>query len=67
MGVFIPREDVDRAGKIGLYEYFCMTSPNVLKRKGSDFCRVDHDSLCMKRSGEWWWHSRGLYGRNAIS
>ncbi|SEG26835.1 hypothetical protein SAMN04487934_1138 [Eubacterium ruminantium] len=32
MGVFIPREDVDRAGKIGLYEYFCMISPNVLKR-----------------------------------
>lgn len=67
MGVYIPREDVDRAGKIGLYEYFRMTSPNVLKRKGSDFCHVDHDSLCMKRSGEWWWHSRGLYGRNAIS
>ena len=30
MGVYIPREDVDRAGKIGLYEYFRMTSPNVI-------------------------------------
>ncbi len=67
MGIYIPREDVERASSIGLYDYFRMTMPSVLKRKGNDFCHIDHDSLCMKRSGEWWWHSRGLYGRNAIS
>ena len=67
MGIYIPREDVERASGIGLYDYFKMTMPSVLKRKGNDFCHIDHDSLCMKRSGEWWWHSRGLFGRNAIS
>ncbi|MCR4608101.1 MAG: DUF3991 and toprim domain-containing protein [Eubacterium sp.] len=67
MGIYIPHEDVERAGSVGLYDYFRMTDPTVLRRKGRDFCHKDHDSLCMKKSGEWWWHSRGLYGRNAIS
>ena len=67
VGIYIPHEEVEKASRVGLYDYFRMTMPSVLKRKGKDYCHVDHDSLCMKTSGEWWWHSRGLYGRNAIS
>jgi len=67
MGVYTPRVDVERASGIGLYDYFRLTMPSVLKRKGKDYCYKDHESFCMKTSGEWWWHSRGLYGKNAIS
>lgn len=67
MGVYIPPEEAARAKAVGLYDYFRLNRPGILKRTGRDYKHIDHDSFCLKTSGEWWWHSRGLHGSNALS
>lgn len=64
--IWIPKETTDMAKRIGLLQYFRKTSPDSLRRMGSDYCLKQHDSLKMSENGKWNWFSKGIGGSNAI-
>lgn len=78
MGVYIPPEDVEEAKRISLMDYLSRHKPDMyanIKRVGSQYIvkaryfgtKGYYSSFSIKAStGDWWWHSKGLHGRNAL-
>jgi len=78
MGVFIPKEDVEYARQISLLEFLSRERPLMyenLKRVGSQYVvkaryygtKGPYSSFLIRASdGEWWHHSKGTHGRNAL-
>jgi hypothetical protein len=65
MGQGVSREQIARAKEIGIEEYILSREPNNVKRKGREYRLRDHDSLTIS-NGMWYWHSRGIGGKNVI-
>ena len=65
MSCFVEKEQVERAKEIDVLDYIFATEPHNIKRVGNGFRLKDHDSLSVA-SGKWYWHSRGIGGKNAI-
>ena len=78
MGVYIPKEDVEYARQISLLEFLSKSRPLMyenLKRVGSQYVvkaryygtKGPYSSFLIRASdGEWWHHSKGTHGRNAL-
>ena len=78
MGVFIPKEDVEYARQVSLLEFLSRSRPQMyenLKRVGSQYVvkaryygtKGLYSSFLIRASdGEWWHHSKGTHGRNAL-
>ena len=78
MGVYIPKEDVEYARQISLLEFLSKSRPLMyenLKRVGSQYVvkaryygtKGLYSSFLIRASdGEWWHHSKGTHGRNAL-
>ena len=78
MGVYIPKEDVEFARQISILEFLSKARPLMyenLKRVGSQYVvkaryygtKGPYSSFMIRASdGEWWHHSKGTHGRNAL-
>ncbi|MBQ9872755.1 MAG: DUF3991 and TOPRIM domain-containing protein [Eubacterium sp.] len=78
MGVYIPPEDVEEARRISLLDYLRQNRPDMygnIRRVGSQYIVLAryfgtkgmYSSFSIKAStGDWWWHSKGLHGKNAL-
>ena len=78
MGVYIPKEDVEYARQISILEFLSKARPLMyenLKRVGSQYVvkaryygtKGPYSSFMIRASdGEWWHHSKGTHGRNAL-
>lgn len=78
MGVYIPPEDVEEARRVSLMDYLRQNRPDMygnIKRVGSQYIVLArffgtkgiYSSFRIKAStGDWWWHSKGIHGRNAL-
>ena len=78
MGVYIPHEDVDEARHVSLMDYLQRKRPDMygnIRRVGSQYVVLAryfgtkgvYSSFMIRASnGEWWWHSKGLHGKNAL-
>ena len=78
MGVYIPKEDVEYARQINILEFLSKARPLMyenLKRVGSQYVvkakyygtKGPYSSFLIRASdGEWWHHSKGTHGKNAL-
>ena len=78
MGVYIPKEDVEYARQISILEFLSKSRPLMyenLKRVGSQYVvkaryygtKGPYSSFLIRASdGEWWHHSKGTHGKNAL-
>ncbi|MBR3538057.1 MAG: DUF3991 domain-containing protein [Eubacterium sp.] len=78
MGVFIPEEEVEEAGRISLMDFLERNRPDMysnIRRVGSQYVvlaryfgtKGPYSSFMIRASdGQWWWHSKRLHGRNAL-
>ena len=78
MGVFIPPEEVEEARRVSLMDYLSRNRPDMysnIRKVGSQYIVLArffgtkgvYSSFRIKAStGDWWWHSKGLHGRNAL-
>lgn len=61
----VTRKQIEQAKEWDLLSYLQAYEPQELRKCGSEFCTVSHDSLRIS-NGKWHWHSRGIGGRTAL-
>ena len=78
MGVYIPNEDVQEARNISLLDFLRQNRPTMysnITRVGSQYVvkaryfgtKGQYSSFLIRASdGQWWHHSKGTHGRNAL-
>lgn len=56
----VSREQIEAARQTDLLEYLLTHEPSSIKREGSNYRHVEHDSLVYTGTGKYWyWNSRG--------
>ncbi len=61
----VTRKQIEQAKEWDLLSYLQMYEHQELKKCGSEYCTVSHDSLKIS-NGKWHWHSQGVGGRTAL-
>ncbi len=61
----VTRRQIEQAKEWDLLSYLQANEPQELKKCGSEYRTVSHDSLKIS-NGKWHWHSHGIGGRTAL-
>lgn len=61
----VSREQVERARQVDALSWLQDHEPGNLTHKNGEYRLRDHDSLTLS-NGQWFWHSRGFGGANAL-
>ncbi len=59
------RQERDLAKEVNLYEYL-RSRGHEMEKNGREYQLKAHDSFKIREDGEWFWHSKGIGGKNPI-
>lgn len=67
VGDRVDKKEIDTASQVNLVEYLHSKGEPIIKTGNAYYKHQEHDSLVINSDGRWYWNSRSIGGKGAIS